>query len=112
MALINTSTKKEFEEEVINSKKTVLVDFWAEWCPPCKAMAPILHKLGKNLDDKVNIVKVDIEESIENHKLASEHGVQGIPNMQIYKNGKVVDEIVGLVPESTLLDKLNEISQN
>ena len=112
MALINISTKKEFEEKVLNSKKTVLVDFWADWCPPCKAMAPILHKLSEKLNEKVDIVKVDIEESIENHKLASEHGVQGIPNMQIYKNGKVVDEIVGLVPESTLVDRLNTVVEN
>ncbi len=111
MALINTATKKEFEDKVIGSKKTVLVDFWADWCPPCKAMAPILHQLGDELDKTVDIVKVDVEESVDNNQLAIDHQVQGIPNMQIYKDGKVVEVIVGMVPKSVLVEKLSLVSK-
>lgn len=106
MGLLNTTTKSEFEAKVINSQKVVLVDFWAQWCPPCRAMAPILQQVGDQMDDKVDIVKIDIEASPENGQLAQEHGVQGIPNMQVYKDGKVVDQLVGMVPAGVLQDTL------
>ncbi len=110
MALINTTTLKEFEEKVVKSKKVVLVDFWATWCPPCIAMAPILHKLGEELDDIADIVKVDIEESVDNHKLAEDHGVTGIPNMNIYKDGKVAETVVGMVPKAELESKIKALA--
>lgn len=110
MALITVSTKKDFEEKVINSKKTVLVDFWASWCPPCRAMAPILEKVATKLDDSVDIIKVDIEENTENHQLAIEYGVQSIPNMPIFVNGKEQNRLVGLVPERELINILNSSS--
>ncbi|HMQ95663.1 MAG TPA: thioredoxin [Candidatus Saccharibacteria bacterium] len=106
MGLLNTTTKSEFEAKVINSQKVVLVDFWAQWCPPCRAMAPILQQVGDQMDDKVDVVKIDIEASPENGQLAQEHGVQGIPNMQVYKDGKVVDQLVGMVPAGVLQDTL------
>lgn len=106
MGLINTANKAEFEKSVINSDKVVLVDFWAEWCPPCRAMAPTLEKVAEKLDKNVDIVKVDIEESIDNHHLAGDHDVRSIPNMVIFKDGKEVDRIIGMVSESMLSDKL------
>ena len=106
MALIVTTTRQEFEEKVLKSNKVVLVDFWAQWCPPCRAMAPILQQVGDQMDDKVDVVKIDIEASPENGQLAQEHGVQGIPNMQVYKDGKVVDQLVGMVPAGVLQDTL------
>lgn len=106
MALLNTTTSKEFEEKVLKSKKTVLVDFWAAWCPPCVAMAPILHKVADELDETVDIVKVNIEESADNNRLAGEHRVQSIPNMVIFKDGKEVDRIIGMVPEFVLTEQL------
>lgn len=106
MALFNTTTKAEFEERVVNSSKTVLIDFWAAWCPPCRAMAPILHGLSEKMDETVDVVKIDVEASRDNAELAQSHGVQGIPNMQIYRNGKVVDTIIGMVPEGVLADTL------
>ena len=88
MALYNTRTKQEFEDKVLNSKKTVLVDFWAEWCPPCRAMAPTLHDLGDELDETVDIVKVDI-----------------------FKGGKVVDHVIGMVPKLHLVEVLNQAAK-
>ena len=106
MALFNTTTQQEFDEKVLKSNKVVLVDFWAEWCPPCRAMAPILHDLATDMDRDVDVVKVDVEASPDNAQLASQHHVQGIPNMQMYKNGKVVDTIIGMVPKPHLEDTL------
>lgn len=98
MAVYNTTTKQEFEEKVLKNDKVVLVDFWAEWCPPCRAMAPILDMASRKLEDNVDIVKVNVEETPENGELASEYRVSGIPNMKIFKNGEEVKEIVGMRP--------------
>lgn len=107
MALYNIRTIKEFDEKVLKSKKVVLVDFWANWCPPCVAMAPTLHTVASTMDENVDIVKVNIEESPENAGLASQYQVMSIPNMNVFKDGKVVDTIVGLVPQRTLEDTLS-----
>lgn len=105
MALYNTLTKAEFEEKVLESDKLVLVDFWAEWCPPCVAMAPALHDIGEKMDG-VDVVKVNIEESPENGQLAGAHGVRSIPNMLIFKDGKIVDQLIGMMPQAALEDNL------
>lgn len=106
MALYNTTTKQEFQDKVLNSDKVVLVDFWAEWCPPCRAMSPALISLADKLDDTTDVVKVNIEESADNNMLAGEHGVRSIPNMIVYKGGKPVDNIIGMVSEPTLRERL------
>lgn len=111
MALYNTKTKQEFEEKVLKSNKVVLVDFWAEWCPPCRAMAPILHDVADELDAIVDIVKVDIEDGNENSALAVEYKVSSIPNMNLFKNGEVVDHIIGMVPKLQLVDKLQQAAK-
>ncbi len=85
------------------------MDFWAQWCPPCVAMTPALVSLSKELDDTTDIVKVNIEESADNNKLAGEHQVQSIPNMVLYKSGKEVDRIIGMVPEPALHDILTAV---
>ena len=110
MAVLHTTTKDEFHEKVLNSDKLVLVDFWAEWCPPCRAMAPILDTVADDLADTLDIVKVDVEASIDNNSLSVEHGVRGIPNMQLFKNGKKIDEFVGMRSRSVLLDDLKQYS--
>lgn len=107
MALLNTLTKKEFEEKVLKSDKLVLVDFWAAWCMPCRAMAPALESVAKKMDKDVDIVKVNIEESPENQQLAVQYGVQGIPNMQLFKGGKVVEELVGMRPAGVLEQEIS-----
>lgn len=108
MALIVTKTRKEFEEKVLKSKKVVLVDFWAQWCPPCRAMAPILQKVAADMDKDVDVVKVDIEETTDNNRLAGEYRVQSIPNMNIFKEGKVVDTVIGMVPQAVLENSLKK----
>lgn len=109
MALINTQTKTEFTDNVINSTKPVLVDFWADWCMPCKTMAPILEKISKTMEDKLDVVKVNLEESADNRALAQEYEVQGIPNMQLFVDGKVAQTIIGAYPEPVLIDEINKV---
>lgn len=106
MALLSTSTKEEFEAKVLKSDKAVLVDFWAEWCPPCRAMAPVLHNVADDMDATADIVKVNIEESADNQQLAGEYQVQSIPNMVIFRGGKEVDRIIGMTSGEILSKKL------
>lgn len=108
MALYNITTKQEFEDKVLNSDKVVLVDFWADWCPPCHAMSPILHFVANKLDKTVDIVKVNIEQSKDNNMLAGNYQVQSIPNMVVFNSGKEVDRIIGTVPEPALSERLSK----
>ncbi len=106
MAVTNVSGKADFTSNVIESDKLVLVDFWAAWCAPCRMMSPILDNVAKKLANDIEVVKINIEESEENRQLAIDYGVQGIPNMQVFKNGKVVDELIGMRPQGALEDEL------
>ncbi len=109
MSVVNTTTKTEFKNQVVESQKVVLVDFWAEWCPPCRAMAPVLAHLARTHEGKLEVVKVNVEESQDNAALAQEHGVQGIPNMVVYKGGKQVKNIVGMRPAPVLENELKPL---
>ena len=108
MALYNITTKQEFEEKVLHSNKLVLVDFWAEWCPPCRAMAPTLHSISDELNETVDVVKIDIQASYENQELAGDYGVQSIPNMPLFHGGQEIDRIIGMVSKSQLTDILSK----
>ena len=88
-----------FSEEVINSDKLTLVDFWAPWCMPCKAIAPVIEELATVYDGKVKFTKLNVD---DNPMTASSYGVRGIPTIILYKNGKVVDQVVGAVPKAEL----------
>lgn len=110
MALHNITTKKEFEDHVLRNKKVVLVDFWAGWCPPCRAMAPSLHDIADELDDSMDVVKINIEDSDENKLLAEECDVRSIPNMPIFRGGEEVERIIGMVPKSYLEDAVMNLS--
>ena len=94
-------------EALLQENKLVLVDFFATWCGPCKALTPIVDKLSEEMSGKVKIVKVDID---ENSALATEYRVMSVPTMKLFKNGEVVETLVGLRPESELRDKLNYYS--
>lgn len=107
MSVVDTKTKAEFKDNVVDSNKVVLVDFWAEWCPPCRAMAPVLNAMDRKYDG-LEVVKVNVEESQDNAMLAQEHGVSGIPNMVIYKGGKQVKNLVGMRPAPVLENELKE----
>ena len=97
----------EFKSEVLDHKGVVLVDFFATWCGPCKALTPIVDKLSEEMSGKVKIVKVDID---ENSALATEYRVMSVPTMKLFKDGEVVETLFGLRPESELSDKLNYYS--
>jgi thioredoxin 1 len=111
MALYNITTRKEFEEKVLKSDKVVLVDFWAEWCPPCRAMAPILRTAAEENDELLDVVKVDIEDTDENRNLAGEYEVQSIPNMPLFFGGKEVERIIGMVSKGELVGMANYAKQ-
>ncbi len=97
------ATTASFTEDVINSDKLVLVDFWAEWCGPCRMVSPILDEIGAEYADKIEIVKVNVDE--EPH-LAAEYQITGIPAMKVFQNGKVIREMVGAKPKPALLADL------
>ena len=99
-----TITDANFESEVIKSNIPVLIDFWATWCGPCKAIAPIVEDLAKEYDGKVKIGKVDVD---NNQQTAIKYGIRSIPTLLIVKNGKVNDTIVGAVPKAQIVQKLN-----
>ena len=96
-------TDDQFESEVINSGTPVLVDFWAEWCGPCKAVAPTLEELAEDYDGRLKIVKVDID---ENREAATRFGIRSIPSLLLFKDGAEVDRILGALPKHNLLKKL------
>jgi thioredoxin 1 len=92
-ANIVTLTQENFGKEALQSAQPILVDFWAEWCGPCKMLAPILDELAAEYDGKVRIGKVNID---EHQQLAAQFGIRSIPTLLIFKQGQVADQIVGL----------------
>lgn len=94
-----------FSTEVLGSGKAVLVDFWAEWCGPCKMVAPILDEIAAEHGDKIVIAKLNVD---ENPSLAANYGVTSIPTMNVYKDGQVVKQIIGAKPKAALLADLAE----
>jgi thioredoxin 1 len=94
----------EFEAEVLNSKLPVIIDFWAEWCGPCRMLAPILDQLSEEMEGKVKIVKMNID---ENPETPSKFGVRGIPTMLLFKEGKQIATKVGVQPKNVLQEWIN-----
>ncbi|MGH1467889.1 MAG: thioredoxin [Bdellovibrionales bacterium] len=102
MSILNINDS-QFETEVVNSEKTVLVDFWAEWCGPCKALGPKLEEISGELAESVKIIKINID---ENKETAQKFGIRSIPTMIIFKEGKDVDTLMGNLPKEEILGKL------
>ena len=98
MAIVK-GTDQNFKQEV--SEGLVLVDFWAAWCGPCKMIAPVLEELDADMDDKVKIAKLDVD---ENQQTASEYGIMSIPTLLLMKNGETVDKVVGFRPKEALAE--------
>jgi len=102
-------TDENFEAEVLKSELPVLVDFWAEWCGPCRMMIPVLDEIAGKYDGKIKIAKLDVND--EKHQtLAEKYQIQGIPALKVFKGGEVVKELVGYQPTETLEAELAEFS--
>ena len=97
-------TDTDFEQQVVKSDRPVLVDFWAEWCMPCKMIAPIVEELSQEYDGKLDFAKLDVD---SNPATAMTYGVRSIPTLLIFKGGKPVDQIVGAVPKGMLKKKID-----
>lgn len=96
-------TAESFKTTISSSATPVLVDFWAPWCGPCKAIAPLLEELATELDGKLQIAKVNID---DHDSVAAEYGVRAIPTMILFKGGQVAETLVGMMPKATLKAKL------
>ena len=105
MSALTAVTAANFEAEVLKSSTPVLVDFWAEWCGPCKAVGPILEEIAKDHGGKLKIVKLNTDEEAA---LATKYGIISIPTMNVFVNGEIVKSIVGAKPKPALLKDLAE----
>jgi len=99
-------TDLNFNEKIKSSDKMILVDFWAPWCGPCKALAPALEDASNELDDKILVLKINID---ENPEAPSRYGIRGVPTILFFRAGEVVDRQVGALPKSKLYEKIEQV---
>ena len=99
-------TDGNFEEVVINSDVPVLVDFWAEWCGPCRMVGPLVKEIGQEYEGRAKVTKVDVD---SNPEVSAKFGIRNIPTILYFKNGKIVDKQVGAVPKTVISSKLDAI---
>jgi len=102
---VNQTSDTAFEQDVLKSDKLVLVDFWAEWCGPCKMIAPHLEALATELGEQLEVIKVNID---DNPLTPTRYGVRGIPTLMLFKNGEVAATKVGALPKSKLMEWVQE----
>ena len=106
MANLLEVTDDTFDEKVLKSSIPVVVDFWAEWCPPCKMIAPFLEEIAAEYEGKALICKVNVD---DNHNLAQKYGIRSIPTLLYVKQGKIQDQVVGALPKEQLAEHLNNL---
>ena len=100
-----TVNDANFQAEVLTSDRPVLVDFWAVWCGPCKMIAPVVEEIANEYDGKLKVTKMDVD---SNPRTAMEYGIRSIPTLLIFKEGRVIEQIVGAVPKRHLVDKVTQ----
>jgi len=105
MSSVVSVTDNTFEQEVLKAEIPVLVDFWAPWCGPCKAIAPVVEDLSKEYEGRLKVVKLNTD---ENPKTAQAYSIKGIPSLFLFKSGVVVEQVVGAVPKSALANAVNK----
>lgn len=98
-------TDTNFDQEVLKSNKLVLVDFWAAWCGPCKMVAPVIDEIADEYKDAVKVVKVNTD---ENPSTAASYGIRSIPTLLIFNKGHIIDTIIGAIPKSTVVNRIQE----
>ena len=106
MADVQQVTDGSFDSEVLKSDLPVLIDFWAPWCGPCKAIAPVVDELAKEYGGRLKVVKMNVD---DNPQTPSKYGVRGIPNLILFKGGQVKDQIVGAAPKAQLVKAINAV---
>jgi thioredoxin 1 len=106
MGAATHTSDAEFQKDVLDSKIPVLVDFWAEWCGPCKMVAPVLDELAKEYEGKIKIAKVDVD---QNQQVAGNFNIRSIPTLLFFKNGQVVKQLVGAHPKTKLVAEIQEV---
>ncbi len=99
------ATELNFKAEILDSDKVALVDFWAPWCGPCKMLGPVIEELASDYAGKAVVAKLNVD---ENPKIAAQYGIRSIPSLLVFKNGEVVDQMVGAMPKNTIASKLDE----
>ena len=99
-------TDDTFEQEVLQSDRPVIVDFWATWCGPCKMIAPILEEVAAEYADKLKIVKLDVD---ANNKTAGKYNIMSIPSLLFFKGGEMVDQVVGAIPKAQLTARVDKV---
>lgn len=104
--MVVTLTDANFDEMVLNSDKPVLVDFWAEWCGPCRVIGPIVKELAEDYNERIVVGKLDVD---SNPAVAAKFGIRNIPTVLFFKNGEVADKQVGAVPKGSLVNKVEAL---
>ena len=103
MSKVVELSTQNFEQEVLKSDKPVLVDFWAQWCAPCRMVAPVVEEIAKEYKEKLKVCKINVDQA---PNTASKYGVMSIPTLAVFKNGKVVNKVIGALPKNELEDAI------
>lgn len=101
-----TVTDSNFEEEVVKSDIPVLVDFWAEWCMPCKMVLPILKEIAEEMEGKIKVAKLNVDNSPQ---AAGQYGIRSIPSLLIFKSGSVAEQMIGALPKKAIKEKIDNV---